>query len=225
MSLDIIKKIKSQSWYKKYKRSTFYHLTRRPKLTFLSLLNRKGFMLNDKQRIWLEALALLGNRQDIVALETGRARNPHWAHSDGNSTFFLPKQKQIKQLISIDDDSENFSGYSSTYDFCTAFLTKEQKDKITFINGDSVTEISRLAPGTVLDFVLLDSANDPELIYNEFMKVRPFFSKSGTVVVIDDVEGAGIKGNKIIPYLIEQGYEERRSHCPPCGSSVFFIKE
>ncbi len=128
-------------------------------------LLKNNIILNEKQRAWLEALNKLGKKKGIVALETGRIRNPSWKESDGNSTYFLTGMKKISKLISVDNDSENFSGFTGSMEYCKKYLRKTQLSKVDFRNGDSVKEIKKMPASTNIDFVLLDSANDPELIF------------------------------------------------------------
>lgn len=183
-----------------------------------------NFLKNKKQKAWLKALSHIKNN-NVIALETGRIRNPDWKISDGNSTSFLTRLKKIKTLISIDNDAENYSGFKSSQDYCENYLNAKQLNKIQFINGDSVSSIKNLPDNTRLDFVLLDSANDPDLILNELKAVEPFLKKSRSIVVIDDVSLPGKKGNKAIPYLTAKGYKEYKIQAVPCDCSYFIIAD
>jgi hypothetical protein len=175
----------------------------------LVFLQNRELLRNNKQKAWLEALALLGKKNGIIALETGRIRNPAWRYSDGNSTYFLTKLPQVKKLVSIDNDSENFSGLSSTAKFCHQYLSPAQLAKVELLDGDSVDILKKLDIPEQLDFVLLDSANDPELIFQELMAVLPLMNPRECVLVIDDVRPPGHKGDRAIPWLAERGYEPR----------------
>ena len=183
-----------------------------------------NFLKNKKQKAWLKALSHIKNN-NIIALETGRIRNPDWKISDGNSTSFLTRLKKIKTLISIDNDAENYSGFKSSQDYCENYLNAKQLNKIQFINGDSVSSIKNLPDNTRLDFVLLDSANDPNLILKEFKAVELFLKKPLSVVVIDDISMPGEKGNKVIPYLTAKGYKEHKIQAFPCDCSYFIITD
>lgn len=187
-----------------------------------ALFQEVFFLKNEKQKAWLEALSCLPNK-DILALETGRIRNPEWKISDGNSTYFLTRLGRIKKLISIDDDTENHSGFAGSQLYCESYLRKRQLDKVTFINGNSIQVINQLHPQTRLDFVLLDSANDPDLILEELKAVERFLAKPLAVVAIDDVTAPGRKGDKAIPYMVGKGYVEHRVKAPPCDCSYFVI--
>lgn len=190
----------------------------------ITKLHEWNLLKNKKQKAWLEALSHIKNN-NLIALETGRIRNPVWKISDGNSTYFLSRLKKVKTLISIDNDTENYSGFKSSQDYCENYLNAKQLNKIQFINGDSVSSIKNLPDNTRLDFVLLDSANDPNLILNELKAVEPFLKKPLSIVVIDDVNFPGKKGDKAIPYLIDKGYKEYKIQAFPCDCSYFIITD
>lgn len=183
-----------------------------------------NFLKNKKQQAWLKALSHIKNH-NLIALETGRIRNPDWKNSDGNSTYFLTRLRKIRTLISIDNDTENRSGFKSSQNYCENYLNAKQLNKIQFVNGDSVSSIKNLSDNIRLDFVLLDSANDPDLILNELKAVEPFLRKPLSIVVIDDVSLPGKKGDKAIPYLTAKGYKEYKIQAFPCDCSYFIITE
>lgn len=203
--------------------SFWFNLYKRPRLTFLSYLNRKGWIMNEKQKAWSEAMSMISDRSAISVLETGRARNRHWSYTDGNSTFFFAHLANVRRLISIDNDSEDFTGFSGTKEYCEHYLPNRDREVVELINGDSVTQINSLGDDVVLDFVLLDSANDPDVTFREYQAVKRLLSPKGAVVCIDDVSGSGKKGDIVVPYLISQGLEEHRYEAAPNGCSVFFI--
>ena len=72
--------------------------------------------------------------------------------------------------------------------------------------------IKGLDQKTRVDFALLDSANDPQLILNEFRSLVPFLTKDQAVVAIDDVAPPGRKGDYLVPYLKAAGFIEHRRH-------------
>lgn len=183
-----------------------------------------NLLKNKKQKAWLKALSHIKNN-NLIVLETGRIRNPAWKISDGNSTYFLTRLKKIKTLISIDNDTENYSDFKSSQDYCENYLNAKQLNKIQFINGDSVSSIKNLPDNIRLDFVLLDSANNPDLILNELKAVEPLLKKPLSIVIIDDVSLPGKKGTKAIPYLIAKGYKEYKIQAFPCDCSYFIITD
>jgi hypothetical protein len=165
-----------------------------------SPLNRFGIVMNSKQRGWLAAMKRIP-RGELVILETGRIRNPKWNLSDGNSTYFFSSLRNVKQIISIDNDSENHSGYSSSEEYCKSYLNTNQLKKVKFLNGDSRILIKKLPHDTVVDILLLDSANEPELILAELKSGIQYLTRRPALVIIDDVSNGGKKGELAIPYL------------------------
>lgn len=165
-----------------------------------SPLNRFGFVMNSKQRGWLAAIKIIP-RGELVILETGRIRSPKWNLSDGNSTYFLSSLRNVNQIISIDNDSENHSGHSTSEQYCKSYLNLNQLKKIKFLNGDSRIVLKNLPPDTVVDILLLDSANDSELILTELKAGLKHLTRRPALVIIDDVSNGGKKGELAIPYL------------------------
>jgi hypothetical protein len=155
-------------------------------------------VFNEKQIVWQEALNNFSKKENLIFLETGRIRNPDWKTSDGNSTDFFSNQPCIKKCYSIDNDSENFSGFSTTEEYCRHILTNHQLSKIIFLNGNSVDIIKKI--NEKIDVVLLDSLNDSDLIFNEFINIIEKIS-SESLIIVDDVNDKGIKGKKIIKLL------------------------
>jgi hypothetical protein len=195
---------------------------RRVSAKILAFLQNHELLRNNKQKAWLEALALLCKKDGIVALETGRIRNPAWRYSDGNSTYFLTQLPGVKKLVSIDNDSENFTGLSGTGEFCRKYLSPAQLAKVELHDGNSVDVLNRLRLAESLDFVLLDSANDPEVIFDELAAVLPLVNPHECVLVIDDVNPPGHKGDRAIPWLVQNGCEPRYITATP-GDCCYFV--
>jgi hypothetical protein len=191
----------------------------------LAFLQNRELLRNNKQKAWLEALALLGKKDGIVALETGRIRNPAWRYSDGNSTYFLTRLPGVKKLISIDNDTENFTGLSGTAEFCRKYLSPAQLAKVELRDGNSVDVLKELKLTEPLDFVLLDSANDPELIFDELAAVLPLVNPHECVLVIDDVRHPGHKGDRAIPWLVQNGCEPRYMTAAPGDCCYFLLRD
>lgn len=205
-----------------------YYWLKRKKHSFNNklqdFLNQLSFLKNDKQKGW-EAVLNLYSGDHLTVLETGRSRNPKWRKSDGNSTYFFSKHKKIKSLISIDNDSENYSNFSGSEDFCRNFLSTKQLKKIKFINGDSRDEIKKLANDTVIDLAFLDSANQGELIFEEYQSVEKYLNTDFAIVLIDDVTPPGKKGDKIIPFLENKGFQKHFISAPPNDCCYFIINK
>lgn len=174
---------------------------------------------NEKQKAWQEAIDSFG-KKNLIVLETGRIRNPDWKVSDGDSTNYFTDNELVDKLISIDNDSENFSGYDSSEKYCKASLTPSQLSRIEFINGHSVSCIENLQ--TKLDVVLLDSANDSELIFQEFMSVLPKLNEE-SLIIVDDVSLPGVKGDKIISLLNKLNMEFTLKEASPSDCIYFFL--
>jgi hypothetical protein len=198
---------------------------RRVSAKVLALLQKHELLRNNKQKAWLKALALLGKKDGIVALETGRIRNPAWRHTDGNSTYFLTQLPGVKKLVSIDNDSENFTGLSGTAEFCRSYLSPEQLAKVELLNGHSVDVLKKLELAEPLDFVLLDSANDPDLIFHELTAVLPLTNPHECILVIDDVHHPGHKGDRAIPWLVQDGYEPHYVTAAPNNCCYFVLRK
>lgn len=177
---------------------------------------------NEKQKAWQEGLNFL-KKEKLNLLETGRIRNPNWKDSDGDSTNYFSKLDNISVIYSIDDDSENFSGHHSSEEYCRKTLSKEQLEKIIFINGHSVESISKLEDN-FFDVVLLDSANDSELIFQEFISVIPKLKKN-SLVIIDDVTVPGIKGDKVLGFLDLIGINYIKKSANPADCAYFILNE
>jgi hypothetical protein len=191
----------------------------------LALLQKYELLRNNKQRAWLKALALLSKKDGIVALETGRIRNPAWRHTDGNSTHFLTQLPGVKKLVSIDNDSENFTGLSGTAEFCRSYLSPEQLAKVELLNGHSVDVLKQLSLAEPLDFVLLDSANDADLIFHELAAVLPLTNPHECILVIDDVHHPGQKGDRAIPWLEQNGHEPHYVRAAPSDCCYFVLRK
>jgi hypothetical protein len=177
---------------------------------------------NEKQKAWQECLGQF-NKQNLIMLETGRIRNPNWKNSDGDSTNYLSLLASISVIYSVDNDSENFSGFDSSEEYCKKTLSEEQLEKIVFMNGHSVELISTLVDN-FLDVVLLDSANDPELIFREFVAVLPKM-KFDSLVIIDDVTSPGVKGDKVLNFLDSLGIVYTKKQANPADCAYFFLNK
>jgi hypothetical protein len=179
-------------------------------------------VFNEKQIAWQEALNNFSKKENLIFLETGRIRNPDWKNSDGNSTDFFSNQLCIKKCYSIDNDSENFSGFSTTEEYCKHILTKQQLSKIIFLNGDSVDIIKKL--NEKIDVVLLDSLNDSDLIFNEFINIMEKMS-SESLIIVDDINDKGVKGKKIIKLLEKNNIPFFVKKANPNDCMFFYLNE
>lgn len=136
-----------------------------------------------------------------VAVETGRIRSKR--QNEGHSTRWLAESKNVDILYSIDHNP-------MTQLVCQEIIDKEYLDKIRFVNADSeqaLRTIESILADKLINFLFLDSANDPVITVREFLAIRPALT-SNCIIVIDDVYSEfGFKGELLIPKLQEYGYD------------------
>lgn len=153
--------------------------------------------MNPKAKIILRELSKYKNP---VVLETGCTRHTVLSKAlpDGASTYYIAKwiKENGGEFYSIDKQN--------------TYKAKQLLDKngleCNFIAGDSLEEIKKLK-GKRFDLVLLDSANDPELILKEFIAISQRMKNDFTVIVDDVNVKSSIKkkGDKLIPFLEKHG--------------------
>lgn len=115
----------------------------------------------------------------INALETGTIRSYHEKHE---STRWLGESIKKGKIISIDIDPKSIE---ISKDIC------KHLNNIIWIKGDSLVEMDKLNDNS-FDFILLDSVNDEDHIFEEF-KLALKLIKLGGIIMIDDF-GVGIDG-------------------------------
>jgi ADP-heptose:LPS heptosyltransferase/glycosyltransferase involved in cell wall biosynthesis/predicted O-methyltransferase YrrM/sulfatase maturation enzyme AslB (radical SAM superfamily) len=109
----------------------------------------------------------------VLALETGTIRS-YWEKHE--STLHLSKTLGRRgKLISVDMSPESIK---ISKDICN------NASNVEWVLSDSLTYLSSLG-GKRFHFVLLDSANDKEIIFQEFLRVVPLMQEDG-ILVIDD---------------------------------------
>lgn len=82
-------------------------------------------------------------------------------------------------------------------------VCREFADRIEYVEGDAKANLRRWRErGTLrqIHFAFLDSADDPEQIWEEFRAIEDLFVP-GSVLVVDDVVPPAVKGKRIKPYL------------------------
>lgn len=156
--------------------------------------------MNLKAKIIIRELSKYRNP---VILETGCIRHTDIkkAQSDGGSTYYIANWlKQNKgKLHSIDNKNTGKA---------KELLKKEGllSENIHFHEGGSLEILRDINMRFVYyDFVLLDSANDADLILSEYLLIKDKVKKQSTIIV-DDVNMSSHvkkKGHKLIPYLKE----------------------
>lgn len=140
------------------------------------------------------------DRDGLDVLETGCIRNSAPGHhlADGWSTLAFAQHVRDYQgrLTSVDLD---------TSEARQVLATSGLSHKANLISGDSVTHLQKLyEQGRSFDFILLDSGNDPDLIFSEYQIAVNLVRHPG-LIAIDDVQyypdSHGTKGALVVPYL------------------------
>lgn len=140
---------------------------------------------------------------EVHCLETGSIRGdePRYEAGDGWSTVAFARHVQERggSFISVDLDTS----------IADKVLTREGlRESVDLRQGDTRQVLPKVVAeyaeaGRHLDVVLLDSDNDPDLIMEEFLILRPLM-REGTTLLVDDVEPGStgvVKGHLILPYL------------------------
>jgi len=155
--------------------------------------------ISDKNRTALfKGLEMVkANSKDIVVIETGTIRNHH---ETSRSTIKMAEYlKGIGNLISVD---LNQSHINISKEVCKGY------DNIEWVQSDSLIFLKAFK-GEV-DLCYLDSVNDKDHIYNEFVLSLPIL-KDGGVIIIDDYH-RGQKCNKVVDVLkrLKYPFEEHK---------------
>jgi hypothetical protein len=149
----------------------------------------------------LRALGHISERPNPIIVETGTTRGrvnggggPYY---DGWATiawgWFC--QKKAGHCFSIDLDFQSLAE-------CRR-ITADYADSITCVHGDSATFLSVF--GRQIDLLYLDSADDPNVCYREFLAAQDrLFQHS--VVLIDDTDPKQGKGLLTVPYMESRGW-------------------
>jgi hypothetical protein len=137
------------------------------------------------------------DKQELILLETGCIRNVDWKYSDGHSTLLFGWycQKYNGTLYTLEINRE-------ALELCKK-LTKEYKDSIRYILGDSSDTILKLGLERI-DLLYLDSANDASIALNEYNAAKHFLH-SESIIIVDDVV-SGNKGMLVGPQMTLDGW-------------------
>jgi predicted O-methyltransferase YrrM len=148
-------------------------------------------------------------RDSLRILETGmiRGTTDNYRTGDGWSTLTFAEHVRDHggSLTSIDIDPEAAVA-------ARAVLEQHEldSDSVELVTGHSIDVLAGVAYRSkvpVFDVVLLDSANDPDLILHEYLTVYRLIT-SGGVVLIDDVDMTStgiVKGHAIAPWFNDTG--------------------
>jgi predicted O-methyltransferase YrrM len=148
-------------------------------------------------------------RDSLRILETGmiRGTTDNYRTGDGWSTLTFAEHVRDHggSLTSIDIDPEAAVA-------ARAVLEQHEldSDSVELVTGHSIDVLAGVAYRSkvpVFDVVLLDSANDPDLILHEYLTVYRLIT-SGGFVLIDDVDMTStgiVKGHAIAPWFNDTG--------------------
>lgn len=131
------------------------------------------------------------NEKYINALETGTIRSYNEKHE---STRWLGENIQNGKVLSVDIEAKSIN---ISKDIC------KHLNNIEWIQGDSLEVLNNLEKSKY-NFILLDSVNDPEHIFEEF-KLALKLIKLGGIIMIDDF-GVGMDGS--IPDKSQRGAQK-----------------
>lgn len=136
-------------------------------------------------------------QRDLYIVETGMIRNPNNLQGDGHSTLFIcdfvKHSKYEHWFTSIDLDTEPCYNY---------LKSKGLLKYVYLVEKDSREGLKELSRYPYFDFVYLDTANNPELILEEF-KIAEDKLHDDSIVMIDDATKKKDnlkKGDKVIEY-------------------------
>lgn len=156
--------------------------------------------------------ARFGPNKPLRIVETGTIRGTHEPSriGDGWSTQFFARRVLASrgyEVVTIDLNTKTVP----------MVLSKEEMSVARCLEGNSIGWLSFLAKRVdrdgYFDVVLLDSDNDPQLIYHEFLIAEHLVEPHG-LIIIDDVAMEGHtfgarKGEIVWPEIKAQGYTHR----------------
>lgn len=146
---------------------------------------------------YLTALKARFGLLNIVETGTIRNTNKDYVEGDGHSTLHIAEW--------IKHNGGNFTSIDLYTEVAKRYLTSHNlQNFVKFEQGDSRRILAEMTKP--LHFVLLDSANDVDVILGEFKLVEPLVVDGG-IVMVDDVYMDSVnvvKGHKVIPYAREK---------------------
>lgn len=148
-------------------------------------------------------ISKLDEKDNINALETGTIRSYYEKHE---STRWLGESIKGGKIISIDIEPKSIE---ISKDIC------KNLNNIEWILGDSLEVMSRFDESS-FDFILLDSVNDSNHIYKEFIIALKLIKKGGTIMIDDfgvnydgnipdSSQPEAVKGVKVFQVLKDNG--------------------
>jgi hypothetical protein len=162
----------------------------------------------------LAAYSARTGRTDLAILETGSIRNEaeEYHQNDGWST--LTFAQHVKEhggsLTSVDLDITAADVVLNRHGL---------RDTVNLVQEHSIDFLGwSIAAGARYDVILLDSANDADLILHEYMLAKHL---GAGLILVDDVEPGSatvVKGHKLLPMLNAHGASPRLLRRTGAGS-------
>lgn len=171
-------------------------------------------MIRDREITFAKLFNMIEGRS-VKILETGTIRARSWGESDGHSLLKFADHvwKYGGSVISIDNKAQSCDlarsmikeMYSGKYNDLAITADLNQ---IQVVHSDSVEYLNQYSEQ--IDILYLDSANNADLILAE-AKAAMGNLHSKSLILIDDVNDVTHrevqKGSKVIPYLLDNGWE------------------
>jgi predicted O-methyltransferase YrrM len=137
--------------------------------------------------------------RQLVILETGCIRNisEQYIEGDGHST------RHIAEFITNDI----FYSVDLSTKICRQYLADlGLLSKVRLVESDSLEFLKRFR--NIIDIAYLDSDNNSELIFKEYMLVLPKMNKGGFIIIDDAIPDSEnvVKCHKVLPDIIEKGF-------------------
>jgi len=163
----------------------------------------------------------------LTILETGsiRSTQEQYRLNDGWSTlaFALWAAEHDGRVISLDLDTTAAN---------TVLSETGLGDRVELVQGDSLNVLHDLIYGgdpPRVDLLFLDSENDGDLTFKEYVLGRQLLNRPGLVIVDDvDLSDPNIrKGDDLVPYLTAQGvpYRLTRRNGTTYNTGVLIVEE
>lgn len=137
--------------------------------------------------------AVAGAFPEPVCIETGSLRDPN--EGTDSTRVIAATLGDRGRLYTFELDPAHLA-------VCRE-LCREFADRIEYVQGDAKVNLRRWRERGALSrvhFAFLDSADDPEQIWEEFRAIEDLFVP-GSVLVVDDVVAPAVKGRRLKPYL------------------------
>jgi hypothetical protein len=135
----------------------------------------------------------VGAFPDPACIETGSLRDPN--EGTDSTRVIAATLGERGRLYTFELDPKHLA-------VCRE-VCREFADRIEYVEGDAKVNLRQWRErGTLrqVHFAFLDSADDPEQIWEEFRAIEDLFVP-GSVLVVDDVVPPAVKGRRIKPYL------------------------